>query len=363
MVRVRSSASRLDLGILLFGALAGGALLGCTLGGADEGEGSPYDDAALEVASDGVADGVTPVEVVITGQAGARLTVEVAGGASFVQPDANTTNEKTVFLDDDDGDGLGTGTAMAISKTEGSAPVYFKVDPLFGPADITFHRVRMAAKTTSSGFAPGQLEHEVCVALNTSAGSIAVGEISVGTVTTAAEIGASAPSGLDCPADEAGELPWTGFAKLDWVSAEESALASVKYLNAGGETLATDTVELTGAAFAGYEVSAASPVVNASFVSVEVTFSYSGVEGLASAPAAGVSVEQRFIPTVEAEDFVLGASSAGAGTAADPLFTDADGKLTVFFNPAYPGTYAWFVTPQGGSPAQLLVEIPEPPAE
>jgi len=363
MSRPANSTSIRSLGFALIGALAGAALLGCTLGGADEGQGSPYDDATLEVKSEGVADGVTPVEVVVTGQADARLTVEVAHGASFVQPDANTTNEKTVFLVDDDGDGIGTGSAFAISKTEGSAPVFFKVDPLFEPSDILFHRVRLAAMAKPSGFAPGQLEHKVCVAVNTSVGKISVTQVSVGTITAEAEVTTSAPAGLDCPPDEDGELPWAGYARLTWITPEDEALASVQYAGVDGEALLTDTLELSGAAFPGYEVSAADPVVNASFVSYEVTFAYADAGSLSGEPATGVSVVQRFIPVPTAEDFVLGSSSGGAGTAQDPMITAGDGKLTVFFNPSYPGTYAWFVTPQGGSPAQLSIVIPQPPAE
>jgi len=349
--------------VLALGGALGLALAGCTLGGADEGEGSPYDDAVIEVMEDGVADGVTPVEVEVSGSAGARLTVVVGGGASFLQPDANTTNEKTVFLADEDGDGTGSGTAFVTSRNEGVASVFFKVDPLLGPVDISFYPVRMAAATRPTGFAPGMLEHGVCVALNTAAGKIEVSEVSIGTITTSAEISATAPSGLDCPAEEEGGRPWAGYAELEWISPAATAQATVRYMNAEGETLLSDTLALAGVQFAGYAVSAADPVAKPSFVSIQVTFTYADVGSLVGIPAAGIEVEQRFIPVPEAEDFVLGSSSGGTGAENDPLIAGADGKVTVFFNPGYPGTYAWFVTPQGGSPEQLTVEIPEPPAD
>ena len=338
-------------------------LMGCVLGDGDDEVDSPYDGAAISDPVPGVADGVSTVAVEVTGRVGARLTLEVSGGATFEQSDADKPTEKTVYLEDT-GDGTGAGSAAVKTTKPGPVKVFFKVDPLFEPELIEFLPVRMLAGPAKPvEYQPGLLVHEACLAVNSKHG----------TLTSAAppedppedefksaedfsvEVSDQAPAGLTCPSTAVDAIGWVGFAKISYASASGDDEVDLSYLGPEAAVLVSTVVELAGSEFPGYEVTGAAPSPSESFVAVTLAVDYKPVGDLVGGLAKAVTLEQRFVP--EPGPGLLGSSSGGPE---DPIVTGNDGKVTLFFALDAPGTYAWFVTPQGGAPTQLELVIEEP---
>ncbi len=340
---------RIDVAaVLALSALTGA----CTLG-ESTGDPSPYTQSAIMVANPtGVADGATGVDVMITGPIGARLTLVAGGGAHFVAADGSSGTEKTVFLTD--AGGVGQATAQVTSTTVGSASVSFKPDPLRTPRKIEFVPVRAAAGTAvESAFQPGMIEHRVCVAVNSAFGSLRADNLTgtqanSGQIQSTADVTDKQPAGLACPTEAVDEIGWHGWATFVWRTSEDSADVDLVYLGPGDTELSSETVTLHGSAFPGYTVTAATPDVGTDFVSVTLSVTYPATGALASAPADGVTVTERFIP--EPGPTLLGSSSGGPD---DPIVTGADGDVTLFFDPSATGTYAWFVTLSGNYSYQL----------
>ena len=142
------------------------------------------------------------------------------------------------------------------------------------------------------------------------------------------------------------------------VSATGDDEVSLSYLGPDEAVLASAVLELAGSAFPGYVVTSADPSPSEAFVAVTVAVDYSPVADLAGGFAKAVTVEQRFVPEPGPD---LSGSSSG-GPEAD-LVTGNDGKLTLFFSNEVGGTWAWFVTPEGGDPTQLELVIEEPVIE
>jgi hypothetical protein len=328
------------------------ALLGaCTLGESGPDDPSPYENAAISVATPiGVADGDTPIEVTITGDAGAKLILVVSSGAAFVAPDdPEAPTERTVFLD-----AMGQAIAGVVSTQIGTAAVAFKPDPLRTPQHVEFVPVRMAVGPGNEvQLLPGLVEHRVCVAANSPTGTLRAsnlvgGQEGSGAFQTSAMVGPIEPMGLGCPSTAVDEVGWQGYAIMLWHTSADSAELDLTYVGPGGTDLAIEAVTLEGLAFPGYEITVDAPDATVDYVAVDVTVYYAAAGDLPSGPAAGVAVEQRFIPSPGPD--LLGSSSGDAD--AVPT-TDASGVVTMFFDPLATGTYAWFARLSGGMNVQL----------
>jgi hypothetical protein len=324
----------------------------CTLGN-DEDIDSPYASASIELSdATAVADGLTPVTITITGQPGTELTL-FATGASFVAPDPGSAQEKTVFLRAEDG--VGKASAAVVATVARVATVAFKVERIRSARDIEFQPVRLAAGTPRAlRMQPGQVVHEVCVAVNSSRGSVQVEALSAAGSfgPNRVAVRQQAPAELPCPTEPVDEFGWRGYAAFTWATAVDFAQVTLSYQGPGEDTLATDILSLHGQSFPGYQVSAAAPTTTTSWTAIEVTVAYPAVGELSSGPAAGVSIGNiRFIP--EGGPAFLGSSSGGAQ---DEPITDATGRVTLFFDTANAtsgATFALFVTPQNGATVYL----------
>ena len=133
----------------------------CVLG--DEGvEVSPYETAYFDDANvTGVADGLTPVSVVVHGDPGSTLTL-VARSATFVGgSEEQALSEKTVQLDDLDASGLGVATVQLVSSTPGLARLSFKLAPVAVALDVEFEPIRFLLDAPIAiELRPGAVAHQ-----------------------------------------------------------------------------------------------------------------------------------------------------------------------------------------------------------
>jgi hypothetical protein len=322
----------------------------CTFGDGDVDIDSPYDRASIAVTeTDGVADGETPVEVGVTGPAGAQLVLELTGVGGFVNPDdPQTPGEKTVFLDSD-----GEAVASIVSAADGTAVVSFKPDPRRDPLELEFHAVELAVgPAVEQELAPGAVVHGVCVALSSPTGELSAGPPderggAPGTVEVEGPVSTDAPAGLDCPAGPLAGQPVRGYAALTWTTRTADADLSLGYSGSGGASAAAE-VALAGVPFPGYDVAVGTPDSGASFLTVDLTVSYLAAGELPAAPAEGVALTSRFLPTPGPT--YLGSTS---GDDQSPAVTSGDGTVTLFFDNDVPGTFAWFVELTGGAQVQV----------
>ncbi|HUH00928.1 MAG TPA: hypothetical protein VML75_02970 [Kofleriaceae bacterium] len=335
-------------------------LSACTLGESRPDGPSPYENAEISVVTPiGVADGDTPIEVTITGEVGAKLALVSSAGAAFVAPDdPEAPTEKTVFLTDVGG--MGQAVVGLVSAQVGTATVGFKPDPLRTLQHLEFVPVRMAVGLGNEvRTLPGLVEHRVCVAVNSPTGTLRASNLvggaeGSGAIQAAAMVGPLEPVGLGCPSTAVDQVGWQGYAIMLWHTSADSAELDLTYVGPGGTDLAIEVVTLEGLAFPGYEVTVEALEGGIDYVAVDVTVYYAAAGDLPSGPAAGVAVEQRFIPS-PGPDF-LGSSSGDAD--AVPT-TDSAGVVTMFFDPLASGTYAWFALLSGGINVQLDdLEIP-----
>ncbi len=370
--------SRGNDALLCCGAAAGLVLAGCMLGGDGDDELTPYERASISVPDPvGPADGLTGVEVHVSGDIGSRLVLEVVGNGSFLNPDPGAPTEKTVFLTDMDGQGHAT--AEVISSRPGEVAVAFKPDPLRGPQEVRFLPVVFAAGTPkATRLHPGLVETEICFAVNTAQGVLATNalvdpeaapeEASQGDegaadlgdeeeddgfaleapapgVQATAPIGEQPPAGLDCPAADAAldEIGWVGYAKMFVRTDLEHAMLSLDYRkDVGSPNLYNREIELFLDPFPGYEVIVGDPLDNFDYVEMTLQVAYLPLDDLGGEPAEGVEITQRCIPDCPA---LLGTSAGGPD---DPIITDANGEVTLFFDPLEAGgTWVWYLNLSG----------------
>lgn len=354
---VASSISGHDGRVPFVLALALGFFGACTLAGEDPLE-SGYKTATITVADNtGVADGTTPIPVVISGTAGVELILEVVGqGASFQLGDGDTQQEKTVYLQDQ-GDGTGLAAAGLVATQPGLITVALKADRARTAMDLSFQPVRLAIGPASPlRLEPGQVIHQVCVAVNSSAGSLQFDNLDVpgsenlsspGAFTPASlPVRPQVPTGVTCPSEPIDAFGWRGYAVFSWGTPVDFAQVSMSYLGPDSAALTTERLALSGEPFSGYSVATMPPVANESWTSIELSVSYPATGPLMGGPAAGVRLQNiRFIP--DSGPTFLGSSSGGAEEA--PV-TDLDGNTILFFDTAAElGTYALFVTPENGA--------------
>ncbi len=375
--------------LLICGAAAG-LLTGCQLGGDGDDDLGPYQNATIEVsAPEGVADGLTGVEVTVTGDVGSRLVLELIGGGQFLNSDPGNASEKTLFLA-----GEGTATAEVVSTRPIEVAVAFKPDHLLGPQTIEFLPVVFAAGTPSAKLLhPGLVETEFCLAANTAQGFLVTkalidpeaGPDDTGGgeeeepppedefagedggdggfepefapapgIQATAQLSATAPDGLDCPevGSELDSIGWVGYTKMFVRTDLEHAMVALDYARQANDTgLYSGQVELFLDPFPGYDITVEDPVDNIDYVEVAMHVDYGELADLGGVPADGVTITQRCIP--DCPD-LLGTSAGGAD---DPIITDADGNVTLFFDPAGAGTYVWFVELSGGIEQRMLPDL------
>ena len=349
-----------DIGVVLFFAV--GLSGACTLAGEDP-LSSGYKSASVSATENsGVADGHTPIAITVTGSPDVELIVEVIGqGARFQVGDSVSPQEKTVYLRDQ-GDGTGAATAGVIATEPGLVTVALKADRARTAYELDFQPVVLAVGPgTPVRFEPGQVVHQVCVAVNSTQGVLQVdslerpgSEEQVGTFTPASlPVRTQMPTGVTCPSEPLDSVGWLGYAVFTWGTSIDFAQVSLSYLGSDDAPLTTERLALSGEPFVGYSVDTMAPVANESWTSIELSLSYQATGPLPSAPAAGVRLQNiRFIP--DNGPMFLGSSS---GSAEEAPVTDLDGGATLFFDTAVElGTYALFVTPENGA-TEYLTDI------
>lgn len=382
-------SSRGNDALLRCGAAAGLLLAGCMLGGDGEDEQSPYENAEIRVPNPvGAADGLTGilVEVTTDSDTGSRLVLEVIGNGSFLNPDPGHPTEKTVFLAEDD-NGVLRATAEVISARPGEVVVAFKPDPLQGARTIRFLPVVFDAGTPEAvRLHPGLVETEICFAVNTAQGVLATNvlidleappegtvaddpppsdvdegdgeddwaEAPAPGVQATAQISAQAPDGLDCPAADAAldEIGWKGYAKMFVRTDLVHAGLSLDYRTAiGSPNLYNREVELFLDPFPGYVVTVNDPVPTADYVEVLVHVDYQSLGDIGGGAAGDVEITQRCIPDCPE---LLGTSAGGVD---DPIVTDANGDVTLFFDPLGTGTYVWYLNLSGDIEQRMVPDL------
>ena len=338
-------------------------LAACTLGDGDELD-SAYETAILDVAStSGVADGQTPLTITVSGLPNAELTLEVIGdGATFVAGNQGTPQEKTVYLQDLTGDGTGVATASVVSNQEGVVTIDLKADRVRTLRELTFEPVRMAVgPAVPVRLQPGLVMHEVCVAVNSAYGTLRPDVLEIPGFETgtfapmAREVRPELPAGAMCPTEPVDSFGWQGYALFTWGTPADFAQLVMSYLGPDETPLASDILDLDGSAFGGYDVVATPPQNSDSWTSIAVSLAYPTTGPLPGGPAAGVTLQSRFIP--DGGPTFLGSSSGGPEEA--PM-TDLDGDVVLFFDTAgLVGTFALFVTPENGATVYLTdIELP-----
>ncbi len=217
-----------------------------------------------------------------------------------------------------------------------------------------------ASPAVATGFAPGRVVHEVCVAIDTDTGFVRPLAISSNPGGDSVGPGEGAAvqrlplDGIACPSADDG---WSGWARLTWLTGPGRAVVVLEHAGApspssglGGAALApapgasAGELVFAGVRFAGYDVTVGAPELGPSYVRVPIDVAYRDTGGLGGVPAAGITLALSFLPAGP----VIFGSSTGSGT--DPIITDADGHVDVLLlGDSVPcADVALFVTPTGG---------------
>src|SRR5690606_13349510 len=145
----------------------------------------------------------------------------------------------------DDG-GVGTATAQVVSTEAQVVSVALKVERIRSAREIEFQPVRLAAGTAQAvRMQPGQVVHDVCVAVSSSRGAVQAesiemaGEVAGSFGPMRVEVHEQAPAGLACPSEPADGSGWRGYAAFAWVTAVDFAQVTMSYHGLGDATLAT----------------------------------------------------------------------------------------------------------------------------
>ena len=365
--RVRVADARPALGRCgLAVAAATLAASACTIGD------SPASRASITVAeAPAVADGVSGIEVAVSGDADTRITLVVDGdGAGFADADADhgIVTEKSVYLLDD-----GKATAEVVSTGPGTVLVAVKGERTRTTRTVEFVPIRLAAGSPRpTEYAPGLTVHDVCFAVNSAVGFIMASRLEgLGTFPADGKpVVAERPNNADCPSAAVDDIGWHGWVEFPWGSANGLGTVTLDYfseelasdgdgvaidagaddLDAGFEflpavaPLASVRLDLFGVAFPGYVVEAGDPELD-TYLSVDLDLNYVNVGPLGGGPAGGVRLGD--IHTVPDLEFAGSSSSNDI----DAVKTGSDGHATLFFDyaDADPGSYALFLTPEGGA--------------
>jgi hypothetical protein len=353
-----------DGSVLLGAGLALALGAGCTIGD------SAASKASLEI-GEGlvVADGVSTVQITVKGEADTRITLVVDGdGASFVDPDPGLPTEKSIYLLDD-----GQAMAEVVSTESGKIAVAVKGERSRTTELVEFEPVRIAAGMPGPvGFAPGVTVHDVCFAVNSPHGHVMASRLEgIGSFTGESKaVEDEEPSGKGCPSATVDEVGWLGWVVFQWGSATGTGKVTLDYydtavdsalpgLDAGvpedepdaswdffdkAAPIASETLELAGESFPGYEVVAEEPELG-TYASVALDLAYLDRGDLDGGPAGAVRL--RDIHTVPELPLV---GSSTTGDLAN-IKTGIDGHVILFFDyyDADPGEYELFVTPEGGA--------------
>ena len=307
---------------------------------------SHYETAYFEsVAPAGVADGITPVRVLVHGEPGATLTL-TATAAYFQGSDVEPPQKKkTVQLQEHADDESGVAEVFLVSSNPGIAMLSFELAPLAGTLELEFLPVQIEVGAPSPvELTPGAVVHELCVYSNTSRGRI-LSESSAGMV---------APRDMEIKMKDAGgacegrPVQWPGRATLLWTSSTADSELKITYMGPGSEALLESSFGVRGEAFPGYSIAFSEVEVREGWASLRCQLTYK--ESIfPSFVAAAVSLSN--IRSVPPGISVLG-SSSGDETATPA--TDLDGWLTLYFEiPDSSKATSVFATAQGGSTIYL----------
>ncbi len=337
--------------VLLFLVLF--SLSSCVLG--DEGiEHSPYESAYFgEAGTVGVADGLSPVSVVVYGDVGATLTL-IVQSAEFVSSTSEASRtEKTIQISNGDGGGQGMATVEIVSETPGLATLSFKLAPVLEPLEVAFSPVTVAVgAAVPVEFRPGAIAHEVCVYANTSHGTLTVATDSGDLIPEQTSLNEAAAQ-LRC---SDGPEQWAGVALLEWTSREESAEFEVRYTGAGESSTTVQQIPVRGDIFPGYDVVLLDVERTGTWTRMKVELTYRETLSLPFGPASAVSMGG--LRSVPAGLVLVGSSS---GSEAIVPQTDSGGRVTLYFeNRESDVPISVFATPLGGG-TLFLGEIPGPP--
>jgi hypothetical protein len=308
---------------------------------------SPYESAYFETASaSAVSDGLSPIRVLVHGDPGATLTLQVSG-AEFLgsSPDENSLTEMTVQLLEVDDEGNASSEVQLVSRTPGLALLAFKLAPLAATLELEFLPIEVeVGAALPFDLRPGQVVHEICLYANTDRGILH----------TTATKGAIFPARVELePAGESacggGENSWQGSAMIEWSSLEAESRLEVAYIGSSEEALPTTSRQVQGEVFPGYSATLHEVEIAEDWASIRTELRYLPTDSLASKVAASVPLQDlRSVP----QGLKLVGSSSGSQTALPE--TDAAGMVTLYFEYAENAQpLSVFATPLGGGTTYL----------
>jgi hypothetical protein len=336
---MQTHTSRLSLALLpfLFGA--------CAIGDEPVTD-SPYESAFFsESTSAHVADGHTPVSLVVYGNPGATVTVEVTNATMIGTTSAGPSDRLTLVLLDEDEAGLGYAELQIVSATPGLARVSFALAPLAASTIVEFVPVEFFVEPAIPvGLLPGEVVHELCIFTNTARGSIRVS--AQGGSVTPALVDLHEPDGAPC---ESHVVQHSGAALLQWTGAQSLGTLDLQYLGPDGEVIAQAQSQVEAQPFPGYHATLQEVETTSQWARLSTLLTYRSSGALNEDVAAFVPLDNlRSVP----EGLMLVGSSSGSVPA--PPETDENGAITLYFE-VPGGTAHWsiFATPKGGGTLYL----------
>jgi hypothetical protein len=208
------------------------------------------------------------------------------------------------------------------------------------------------------GFEPGHVVHDVCIAVDDASGYIKPvlliddGAMGPG---EGAPVRTTPIADLDCP--DAPE--WTGWARIEWRTASGRGVATVEHTESSAPAGTPDVTGVPspeapagellfdGERFPGYDVVVEETTLTGPALTVPIQVDYRAAGALEARPGENLGLTLSVLP---AGPVIVGSSS---GTAEDPIVTDAEGRVYVFFDTisldcAISDEFAVFVSPTGG---------------
>jgi len=271
-----------------------------------------------------VADGLTEVPVTVTGVAGQIVDLETSLG-TFLAPSFAPTASITL-------------QPVATDSMDGSAVVGL-VSDVDGPAVVSvggsranwiridFQKIRLVLGTpTPTGFAPGRVVHEICVATNTAEGELVLAGTSID-----AEVLDADPLPAPCPSGV-----FSGYALFRWAASGTSDTLTASWSSPDSTVAVESSARFTGETFAGYGGSLDSTPLGFDDpypLLLEAHLTYLAVGGLAEQPAGDVPVTFLVLSDWDATELTADASTAADGTATAVYEVAQDDVLQVFLQP------------------------------
>lgn len=325
------------------------ALSACVLG--DEATAiSPYESATFEsTQASAVGDGLTPVSVLVHGDFGATLTLQVSDAQFYGSSAEGSHTEKTVQLQDLDDEGNGLAEVQLVSSTPGLALLSFKLAPLAATLEIEFVPVEVVIGAPHPvELRPGVVVHELCVYANTSRGLIQSTASSGSILPRRSELARVSKDvcGVDSEA-------WAGSAQIQWSSVAGETQVEIDYFGSEEQALLELSLQLDGEVFPGYQGILHEVEVTNEWAHVRTQLAYQATGTLESKLAVAVPLHD--IRSVPAGLKLLGSSSGSESAIPE---TDSQGRVTLYFEvPEGSPALSVFTTPLGGG-TLYLGEVP-----